>query len=143
MRPAAARRARGAFLVEFAFTAMILIAIVLGLVTLGLALFKWNSAVEASRRGARTAAIVAMNDTDAILGEMRLVFPELEASAVTIEYSATLAFPGACAPGTCRYVRVGVDYVMPRYAFFLPAIAMPRFSTTYPVEVLGVAEPVG
>ena len=130
-------RQEGAAVVEFALVSVLLLILVLGAVVLGLGLFKWNSGVEASRRGARTAAIVAMNDTPAILAEMQHVFPELEAGDVTVEYSADGVFPGTCVPGTCRYVRVGVDYTLPRFVFFLPAITMPRFYTTYPVEALG------
>lgn len=133
------KRQRGAAVVEFALVVILVIFLLFGLIEFGRALFKWNSAVDATRRGARTAAIVAVDDSAAVLAEMRLMMPELEAGNVAIEYSIDGNFPGAaCARGTCRFVRVSVNYAFRPLVFFLPgAIQMPPFSTTYPVEALG------
>lgn len=133
------KRQRGAAAVEFALVVILVIFLLFGLIEFGRALFKWNSAVDVTRRGARTAAIVAVGDSAAVLAEMRLIMPELEADNVTIEYSIDGDFPGAaCVRGTCRFVRVSVNYAFRPLVFFLPAtIPMPPFSTTYPVEALG------
>ena len=133
------RRERGAAVVEFALVAMVYLLLVLGIVAFGIGLYRWNSAVEASRRGARTAAIVAIDDRATIVAEMERVFPQIgDIATVTIEYSPDGTFPGAaCTLGTCRFVRVSVDYTLNELVFFLPAIRMPTYATTYPVEVLG------
>ncbi len=130
---------RGAAAVEFALVVIILITLLFGLIELGRALFTWNSAVDATRRGARSASMVAVNDKDAVLAEMRLSMPELTADNVTLEYSIDGNFPGAtCVRGTCRFVRVGVNYVFVPAVFFLPAqINMPPLYTTSTVEALG------
>lgn len=132
-------RQRGAAAVEFALVVILVVFLLFGLIEFGRALFKWNSAVDATRRGARTAAIVAVGDSAAVLAEMRLMMPELEAGNVAIEYSIDGNFPGAtCVRGTCRFVRVSVNHSFRPLVFFLPvAISMPPFSTTYPVEALG------
>lgn len=132
---------QGAAVVEFAIVVILVLLLVFGIVELGRALFKWNSAVDVARRGARTAAIVAMDDRPAIVGTMRATFPDLEDDDIVIEYSPDGVFPGACVAGTCRYVRVSVRYTFRPLVWFLPAeIAMPSLSATYPVEALGVYE---
>lgn len=138
------KRQQGAAVVEFALVVMLVIFLLFGLIEFGRALFTWNSAVDATRRGARTAAIVAVGDSAAVLAEMRLIMPELETGNgngnVAIEYSTDgNNFPATCVRGTCRFVRVSVNnYAFHPLVFFLPAtIQMPPFSTTYPVEALG------
>ena len=134
------RAPRGAAIVEFALVVVVLVILVFGLLDLGRALWTWNSAVDAVRRGARTAAIVNIGDTGAVVAEMQNAFPSIDAASVTIEYSPDGHFPGAaCVRGTCRYVRVAIPgYAFQPVMFFLPdTIAMPGFSATYPVEALG------
>lgn len=130
---------QGAAVVEFALVVILVVTMLFGLIELGRALFQWNTAADATRRGARTAAIAAVGDSATVLAEMRLVMPELTAADVSIEYSIDGNFPGAsCVRGTCRFVRVRVSQSFAPAVFFLPAtIPMPPFATTYPVEALG------
>lgn len=130
---------QGAAVVEFALVVILVVMMLFGLIELGRALFQWNTAADATRRGARTAAIAAVGDSASVLAEMRLVMPELTAADVSIEYSVDGNFPGSsCVRGTCRFVRVRVSQAFAPAVFFLPAtIPMPPFSTTYPVEALG------
>lgn len=128
---------RGAALVEFALVLFILLGLVIGAVEMGRAMFQWSSAVDATRRGARTAAIVAMNDTTSIRDAMLLDMSGLQAAVVTVEYSADGSFPGSCSGrGSCQFVRVSVTYTFTPLVPF-PAITMPSFATTLPVEALG------
>ncbi len=132
-------RQTGAAVVEFALVVILLITLLFGMIELGRALFTWNSAVDATRRGARIASIAAVGDKSTVLAEMRLSMPELTAANVNLEYSIDGNFPGAsCVRGTCRFVRVSVNYVFVPAVFFLPAqINMPPLYTTNPVEALG------
>ena len=139
-------RNRGAATVEFALVLVILLLLLFGMLEIGRALFKWNSAAEATRIGARTAAIVAVNDKAKVLAAMQPMMPELTADNVTLQYSTDgISFGGSCTPGTCMLVRVGVSYTYrPVLILFDPAMAllpesiqMPTFETTYTVEALG------
>ena len=142
------KRQRGALVVEFALVLVILLLLVFGLIELGRVMFKWNSAVEATRIGARTAAIVAVNDDASVLSMMNTVMAgELEAGNVAVDYSIDgVTFGrGICVRGTCQFVRVRMAYAYkPALVIFQPAmsllpetITMPSFATTYPVEALG------
>ena len=130
---------RGAALVEFAFIVILLLTIILGILEAGRALYQWNSAVDATRIGARTAAIAAMNDRTTIENAMRLDLTGLQDATVSIAYSADGSFTDTCAGrGTCMFVRVGVTYTFNSQVFVLPwEIQMPTFYTTLPVEALG------
>lgn len=133
------KRQHGAALIEFALVVTFVVLVLFGLIELGRGLFTWNSAVDATRRGARTAAIVAVDDKASVLSEMQIVMPDLKAANVVLEYSIDGNFPGAaCVRGTCRFVRVSVNYVFKPVVFFLPiSIQLPTFATTLPVEALG------
>jgi Flp pilus assembly protein TadG len=140
------RRFRGAATVEFALVLVILLLLLFGMLEIGRAMFKWNSAVEATRIGARTATIVAVNDKEKVLAAMQPMMPELTADNVTLQYSTDgVSFGGSCTPGTCMLVRVGVSYTYhPVLILFDPltsllpeSILMPSFQTTYTVEALG------
>jgi hypothetical protein len=81
-----------------------------------------------------------MNDTAASLGEMRNVFPELEAADVTVESSAAAYSPAPACPApaaTCAWAWT----TLPRFAssFRHQHAAL---LTTYPVEALGNYSPV-
>lgn len=142
------KRQRGAAVVEFALVLVVLLLLVFGLLEVGRALFKWNSAMEATRIGARTAAIVAIGDDATVIAVMNTVMQdELEAGNVAVEYSVdgVIFGNGTCERGTCQFVRVSLNYVYhPVFVFFQPGISllpetitMPTFATTYPVEALG------
>ena len=133
-------RCRGAVVIEFAIVIIMVIFLVFGLLELGRAFYQWNGAVDAVQRGARAAAIAAVDDRGAVLAEMRRVFPALEDENVTIEYSPDGASWGAvgCGAAPCQYVRVQVSYTFHSLVWFLPAtMPMPNFAATSVVEALG------
>lgn len=129
----------GAAAVEFALVMVLLFMLIFGILDFGRALFQWNSAADATRRGARTAAIVNYGDSAAVLAEMQVIMPQLTSDDVTIEYSGDGTFAGAaCGASTCRFVRVSLNMTFTPVIFFLPVtIQMPPFTTTYPIEALG------
>lgn len=138
---------RGAAAVEFALVFVLLVVLLFGFIEVGRVLFTWNSAVQATRAGARTAAIVAIGNRDAVLARMRESMPDLRDDQVDILYSrdGTAFGPaGTCARGTCVFVRVAIRQALQPAATatpwgrFLPdTLAMPDFATTVPVEALG------
>lgn len=133
------REHTGAAAVEFALVMVLLFMLIFGILDFGRALFQWNSAADATRRGARTAAIVAHGDSAAVLAEMQIIMPQLTSDDVTIEYSGDGTFAGAaCSASTCRFVRVSLNMTFTPVIYFLPlTIQMPPFTTTYPIEALG------
>ncbi|MGE5095474.1 MAG: TadE/TadG family type IV pilus assembly protein [Betaproteobacteria bacterium] len=149
------RKTRGAVLVEFALSILILLLLVLGLLELGRAFYRWNGAVDAAQRGARAAAIAAIGDRDAVLAQMRLVVPDMNRAAdtrgdakvfhpqATIEYSIDGTedswSEAGCGEARCQYVRVSVDYdFTPWLVWFLPeTMKMPTVTATSVAEALG------
>ena len=155
---------RGATAVEFAIVSIVLLGLLITTLEFGRALFTWNSAIDATRRGARTAAIVAVDNDEAVYRSMCIaigengrceLMPGLERANVIVEYSMDgIAFAGTCTPGSCNFVRVSIAGYVHRFALALPifppgwvtttrdgevteGITLPSFSTTLPVEALG------
>lgn len=139
-RPTQTRtRLGGAAIVEFALVLTAFLLLLLGTLEMGRALFAFNSAAEATRRGARLAAVTAPADFDAVVvPEMQKIMPELASENVTRKY-----VPAGCVTN-CSYLEVGIkDYTMT--LFFWPASSIrfpgtdaePGFKTTLPAESMG------
>lgn len=143
-RPQSRFRQRGATVVEFVLIASVFIALVLGVVQFGWVLYKFNSAAEATRAGARLAVVgappVAGNAVPAqVLSAMQFFLPDLVANNVIIEYLPSNA--------DCEYVVVrlatggdGYPVLLPFWAFWWPyssPIVLPPFKTALPRESLG------
>ena len=143
-------RQRGGAVVEFALVLSILIALLLGILELGRLLYMWNSLAEATRRGARTAAIVAVGNKTAVVNDMRIIVPSLGEGKVEVEYSGDGGTfdPAGCGSDPCHFVRVSIKDYKHRLIFIpgwqetdergqllsLPGLS---FSSTLPVEALG------
>lgn len=126
------RQRRGSATVEFALVLVPFLLLLLGAIELGRVLFAFNSAAEATRRGARTAVVSTLN-SPAILGDMQKILPDLTAETVSIEY-----LPAACV-ADCAYVQVGLqNYSVTPLLWTLAPITLPSLTTTLPVESLGV-----
>ena len=125
------RRGRGATTVEFALVLIPFLLLLLGAIEMGRVLFTYNSAVEATRRGARTAVVSPIN-SPAILADMRIILPDLSEATVRVRY-----LPLNCATD-CTYVEVKLqDYTVTPLLWTLSPIVLPPFTTTFPVESLG------
>jgi hypothetical protein len=126
------RRRRGSATVEFALVLVPFLLLLLGAIELGRVLFAFNSAAEATRRGARTAVVSTLN-SPAILSDMQKILPDLSAATVSIQY-----LPAACVTD-CAYVQVGLqNYSVTPLLWTLAPITLPSLTTTLPVESLGV-----
>lgn len=122
----------GSALVEFALVSIAFFMLLIGIVEMGRALYTFNSAVEATRRGARMAAIKPLNSAD-ILTDMQQIMPDLTNERVIITY-----MPDPCSVTTCQYVQVRLNgYVMTPLFWDILPITLPSFQTTIPVESLG------
>jgi len=98
-RQSLVRRQKGAAAVEFALIAMVFFILLIGVLEMGRVLFTWNAAAEATRYGARVAAVCDINDS-AILSRMQDIMPNLEAANVSVSY-----LPSGC--NQSNYRRAG------------------------------------
>ncbi|WP_298235031.1 TadE/TadG family type IV pilus assembly protein [uncultured Azohydromonas sp.] len=141
MRRTPARRQRGAMAVEFGVSAFLFLMALLGAMEVGRLLWTWNAAAEATRLGARLAAVCGRNDSD-IKTRMIERLPALKKSQISLAYTN----PGdvaACNDVNCRFVRVELQGHTHALLVPLPSggisIKLPTFSTTLPREVFNSA----
>ncbi|BAK77188.1 TadE family protein [Pseudogulbenkiania sp. NH8B] len=125
----------GVATVEFALIAMILFALLLGIMEFGRLLFTWNSAVEATRRGARLAIVCDMNATG-VKNAMRQILPIVATGDITVNYS-----PSTCTGSAdCQSVTVSISPNAPAFHYNFLYIGtswrIPAFSTTLTRESL-------
>ncbi|MDN7673047.1 pilus assembly protein [Burkholderia oklahomensis] len=135
------RAQRGATAVEFALVAAILCTILIGICEFGRVLFYWNTASEAVRLGARTAAVC---DADASVVKTRIsqFMPLIGNANVSLSYApAGCDSDAATARSTCTFVTVSVTNVTVKTLIpFVPlTLAMPSFVTTLPRESLATS----
>ena len=141
---AARRSQQGTTSVEFAVIGLVLFTVIFALIDLS-RLF-WNLAAldEATRRGARVAAVCPVNDP---FVEQTALFdgliPTLGTQHILTEYldedGVAVADPVVADYGDIRYVRVSIQNF--QLQTFIPGlqtvITMPAFATTIPRESLG------
>jgi Flp pilus assembly protein TadG len=144
------RLEQGTTTVEFSIIGLLLMIVVFGVIEFGRALFVMNILTEASRRGARMAAVCPVGDPKsasvAVFGNgggSSAVVAGLSTSNVQVQYldvnGAPIANPTANF-GSIRYVNVSIvgfsqSFVVPTLATSIP---MNGFSTTLPRESLGI-----
>lgn len=126
-------RQHGAAIVEFAIVLSAFLLLLLGIIEMGRVLFTFNSAAEATRRGARIAVVTRPADfATVIVPEMQKIMPQLEETNVSLKY-----MPAGCTTN-CEYLEVGIeDYSMATFFWPATSIPVPPFRTTLPVESLG------
>ena len=125
--------ARGVAAVEFALLSSAFFMLLFGVFELARLMYLWNAAAEATRLGARTAAVCDLNAA-AVKARVRSLLPMLTDADIDLRYS-----PSGCASASCRFVTVRLAPVqpIPTYIPFLPlSVAMPAFSTTLSRESL-------
>jgi Flp pilus assembly protein TadG len=139
-----AARQHGATVVEFAIVVALFLMLLLGMMEMGRMLYYWNAAVEATRLGARVAAVCDVNDS-AIKTRMQGILDLLPTAQIDVAYK-----PAGCNLNTCTSVTVSVlaGTAVATYIPFVPlALTLPAFSTTLPRESMrsdidGIANPV-
>jgi len=138
------RNQRGTTVVEFAVVGLVFFTVLFALIDFS-RLF-WNLAAldEATRRGARVAAVCPANDP--YIAQTALfsgLIPGLGTQHIRIEYlnidGAEVDPTTAAGYGSIRYVRVAIENF--QLQMFIPGmqslITMPEFETTIPSESLG------
>lgn len=140
---------RGLSTVEFAIVALVLFMMIFAVIEVGRAFFVASALDEASRRGARMAAVCPVNDPAIAQAAAfnNAVIPDLDAGDVVVEYldaaGATVGAP-ASAAGFMQINYVRVRIVGYQHQMFIPLLTvlgpffMPEFATVLPRESLGI-----
>ncbi len=141
---------RGVTTVEFAIVSSALFLLLFGIIEFGRALFVVNMLTEATRRGARMAAVCPIGDPTpaevAVFGNGSSTSPVIDGLStanVLIEYldanGAVISDPTDDF-GAIRYVQVQiVNFSMPlMIPFVAPSLSLSGFPATIPRESLGV-----
>ena len=141
-------RQQGLSTVEFALVAVVLFIMIFGVIEFGRAFFVASALDEATRRGARMAAVCPVNDpaiAQAAAFNNGLI-PGLDATDIVVEYlddaGGVVIDPPAAGFQAIRYVRVRV--VGYQHQMFIPLITplsvftMPEYATILPRESLGI-----
>jgi Flp pilus assembly protein TadG len=141
------RKQEGLSTVEFALVAAVLFTMIFGVIEVARAFFVSSALDEATRRGARMAAVCPVNDAAIFQAAAfnNAVIPDLDAGDIAVEYLDTtgaLVVNPAALTGfrQIRYVQVRVvGYQHQMFIPFLSAlIPMPEFATVLPRESLGI-----
>lgn len=95
-------------------------------------LFTLNAASEATRLGARMAAVCDMDDPQ-IKEKMRVILATAAETQISIEY-----LPAGCSLNTCTMVQVSLVNVTftPMIPFFGVEVPLPAFTTNLPRELM-------
>lgn len=147
------RHQAGITTVEFAIVGFVLFLTIFCLIETGRLLWVWESLTEATRRGARVAAVCPVNHpaianvtvfNNPNNSGASAIIDGLNTDQVTVSY---LGLDGTPEANWCEieYVRVGINgyvhnFVVPMVGSFINA---PAFETTLPIESLGLVPGVG
>jgi len=142
-------RQHGLTTVEFAIVAAVLFMMIFGVIEAGRAYFVASALDEATRRGARMAAVCPINDPAIAQAAAfnNTLIPGLDAGDIVVEYlddSANVVANPTDPAGfiTIRFVRVRV--VGFQHQLFIPLVSalsqftMPEYATIIPRESLGI-----
>lgn len=148
------KRQRGAHLVEFVLTGLVFFMALFAAYEFARWMYIWNTLTEATRRGARVAAVCPYNHAEiaritvmaANAGDTNGLLPNLTTANVRVDYfNATGAAVTTADYAAIRYVRVSITGYSHR--FVVPMLASnktaPPFYTLLPAESLGYISPDG
>jgi len=161
------KKQQGLATVEFAIVGALLMLLLLGVIEFARLVFVWNSATEATRRGARVAVVCPVNDpairnvavfNDPATPGASSLLPGLSTADVRVRYLDAGGNAVDCTYCNCddtcgdapfvsiKYVQVSIENY--RHTLLLPpplnkTLTMPAFESTLPRESLGVVPDVG
>jgi hypothetical protein len=127
--------------VEFAITAGLFFALLLGILEFGRMLFTWNSVAEATRWGARQA-VVCGRGSGSVLSKMQQIVPSLSSGNVSVTWYDSNGVSASCDSTSCTGVSVSVTAMnvasaSPAYWMGFSSLAVPGFVTYLPREIMG------
>lgn len=130
------RRQGGAAAVEFALVLLLFLTFFLGIIDFSRMLFTWNAASEATRLGARYAAVCDDTTRRAqVLARMQALLPQIK--TIDVVWSPAGCTPASCAAVTVRITNLDYQWISPVVGLAgMPAARMPTFSTYLPREVM-------
>jgi len=145
-------RQRGTTAVEFAIVGGVFFLVLFGVAEIARAIYTWNALTEATRRGARVAAICPLNHAAIARvtvfqagdsGVPQAVLPGLSPANVDLAYLDADGQPIADPFGNfglIRYVRVGITGYQHNFVVSMigGSIDAPQFYSTLPRESLGI-----
>ena len=138
------RNQQGTTVVEFAVVGLVFFIVLFALIDFSRLFFDMAALDEATRRGARVAAVCPVNDPE--IAQVALfdgLIPTLGTQHISVEYldedGDAVGAPATIGYGVIRYVRVRIQNfqlqtIIPGFQTLIP---MPAFETTIPSESLG------
>jgi Flp pilus assembly protein TadG len=159
---------KGAAMVEFAMIALLFFMILFGIIEFGRAFFTYNTLVEATRRGARVAAVCQASDAGILMAQQAAIFGTpggtqttgllgLTTADVSVTYlqadGTTVVAPPALADNSTSYNNIAyvqvkilslnnsnsINLLIPGVSVAFP---VPAIVTTLPSESLGRTSPI-
>lgn len=136
-RSSARRAQRGVAAVEFALIAVLFLTLLLGIMEFGRWMFLLNGANEATRLGARLAAVCSV-ETPADLTHIKARMSAMTGGGIPAANMVLDYFPTSCDASNCRTVTariVGATF-SPISPFLGGSFALPQFPTSLPRELM-------
>ena len=141
MRAAPRSHQSGATAVEFALVLLLFLTFLLAVTDFGRMLYTWNAAAEATRAGARYAAVCDSGANKAqVLAKMQMMLPQLTDANLSLAWQDDLG--NSCTPATCMGVTVTVNNLRYRWISPIAGLAalapfpMPTFKTFLTREMM-------
>lgn len=141
MSAAPASRQSGSTAVEFALVLLLFLTFLLAVTDFGRMLYTWNAAAEATRAGARYAAVCDSGANKAqVLAKMQQMVPQLTDANLSLVWEDE--FGNSCTPSTCMGVTVTINNLGYRWispiagAAALAPFPMPTFKTFLTREMM-------
>jgi Flp pilus assembly protein TadG len=138
---APASRQSGSTAVEFALVLLLFLTFLLAVTDFGRMLYTWNAAAEATRAGARYAAVCDSGANKAqVLAKMQQMVPQLTDANLSLVWEDE--FGNSCTPSTCMGVTVTINNLGYRWispiagAAALAPFPMPTFKTFLTREMM-------
>jgi Flp pilus assembly protein TadG len=136
-----ASRQLGATAVEFALVLLLFITFLFAILDFSRMLYTWNAAAEATRAGARYAAVCDSGANKAlVLAKMQQMLPQLTDANLSLVWQDDMG--NSCTPSTCMGVTVTVNNLQYRWISpiaghaSLAPFTMPTFKTFLTREIM-------
>jgi hypothetical protein len=124
---------QGAATVELALVMIVFLGLVIAVIEFAGLMYVYASAIEATRLGARIAAVCDVNDSAVVKAHMKTMLNILEPENISITYPASGCSVATCNPVTVRIQNLTYRASIPLVPLTFP---VPDFATSVPSESL-------